>query len=90
MGLSAWYAPGAATAQMVESIVLDQKRIFPCCVRMSGHYGLDGVFMGAPVKLGKAGVEQIIELKLQPEEKALVNQSAEAVQTLMNVVDKML
>jgi malate dehydrogenase len=89
MGTSAWYAPGAAAAQMVEAIVRDQKRIFPVCARMEGHYGLDGIFLGAPVKLGKNGIEEIIELKLNDAEMALVNESAVAVKEVMDALDKM-
>ena len=63
MGTSAWYAPGAAAAQMVEAIVRDQKRIFPVCAWLEGEYGLKDIFLGVPVKLGKGGIEEIIELK---------------------------
>ncbi len=89
MGTSAWYAPGAAAAQMVEAIVRDQKRIFPCCAWLSGEYGLDKIYLGVPVKLGKNGIEEIIELKLNDDEKALLNQSAEAVREVMGVLDNM-
>lgn len=89
LGTSAWYAPGTAAAQMVESIVRDQKRVFPCCVWLQGEYGLNGVYMGAPVILGKNGVERIIELKLNAEEMELVNASAKAVKEVMDVLDKM-
>jgi len=89
MGTSAWYAPGAAAAQMVASIVRDEKRVFPCCVRLNGEYGLNGVYVGVPVKLGKNGIEQKIELKLNSEEKALLDTSAEHVQAVMDVFDKM-
>jgi len=89
MGTSAWYAPGAAAAQMVESIVRDEQRIFPCCVRLDGQYGLNDMFLGAPVKLGKNGIEQIIELQLNDDEKALLSESAEHVRSVMNVFEKM-
>lgn len=89
MGTSAWYAPGAAAAQMVEAIVRDQKRIFPCCAWLDGEYGLDKIYLGVPVKLGKNGIEEIIELKLNDDEKALLNQSAEAVREVMSVLDNM-
>jgi malate dehydrogenase len=69
MGTSAWYAPGSAAAQMVEAIVMDQKRIFPCCVKLEGEYGLNDMFVGSPVKLGKNGVEEVIEVSLNDEEK---------------------
>jgi malate dehydrogenase len=69
MGTSAWYAPGAAAAQMVEAIVMDQKRIFPCCIKLEGEYGLNNMFVGTPVKLGKNGVEQVIEVSLNESEK---------------------
>src|SRR5688572_19990811 len=68
MGTSAWYAPGAAAAQMVEAIIKDQKRIFPCCAWLQGEYGLRDIYLGVPVKLSKKGIEQIIELKLNKDE----------------------
>lgn len=89
MGTSAWYAPGAAAAQMVEAIVRDQKRIFPVCAWLQGEYGLDKIYLGVPVKLGKKGIEEIIELKLNEKEKNLLNQSASAVREVMNVLDQM-
>jgi malate dehydrogenase len=89
LGTSAWYAPGSAAAQMVEAIVLDQKRIFPVCAYLDGEYGLKDIYLGVPVKLGKNGVEKIIELELNEEEKALLNASAVAVKEVMNVLDDM-
>ena len=89
MGTSAWYAPGAAAAQMVEAIVKDQKRIFPCCALLQGEYGLKNVYLGVPVKLGKKGIEQIIELKLTPDEMKLVQDSAGSVKEVMDVLDNM-
>jgi malate dehydrogenase len=89
LGTSAWYAPGSAAAQMVEAIILDQKRIFPVCAYLDGEYGLKDIYLGVPVKLGKNGVEKIIELDLNEEEKALLNASAAAVKEVMNVLDDM-
>jgi malate dehydrogenase len=89
MGTSAWYAPGAAAAQMVEAIVRDQKRIFPVCAWLQGEYGLKDVYLGVPVKLGKNGIEEIIELKLQPDEMDLLQKSSVAVKEVMSVLDKM-
>ena len=89
LGTSAWYAPGTAAAQMVEAIVRDQKRIFPCCVMLNGEYGIKDVFLGAPVVLGCKGVERIIELQLNEDEKALLNASAKAVREVMDVLDNM-
>lgn len=89
LGTSAWYAPGAAAAQMVEAIVRDQKRIFPVCAWLQGEYGLNNVYLGVPVKLGKNGIEKIIELQLNDEEKKLLNTSADAVKEVMGVLDKM-
>ena len=89
MGTSAWYAPGSAAAQMVESIVMNQKRIFPCCVKLDGEYGLKDMFVGVPVKLGKNGVEQIIEVKLNDSEKQLLSDSSKAVKKVMAVLDDM-
>ena len=87
MGTSAWYAPGAAVAQMVEAIVDDQKRIFPVCAMLKGEYGLKNIYLGVPVKLGKEGVEEIIEISLNAEEKKLLNTSAESVKAVMKVLD---
>jgi malate dehydrogenase len=89
MGTSAWYAPGAAAAQMVEAIVKDEQRIFPCCVVLSGQYGIKGFCVGVPVKLGKNGVEKIITLKLRKDEKELLASSAKAVKEVIDVYDNM-
>jgi len=89
LGTSAWYAPGSAAAQMVESIVRDQKRIFPVCAWLQGEYGLRDVYLGVPVKLGKLGIEKIIELKLNEEEMKLVKDSAKSVKEVMDVLDNM-
>lgn len=89
MGTSAWYAPGAAAAQMVEAIVRDEKRIFPCCARLSGQYGLDDIFLGVPVKLGKKGIVELLELELTPAEKALLDTSAGHVRSVMEVYNNM-
>ncbi len=89
LGTSAWYAPGAAAAQMVEAIIKDENRIFPCCALLNGEYGLHNIYLGVPVKLGKNGIEQIIELQLNDAEKALLNSSATAVKEVMEVLDKM-
>ncbi|MEZ5195650.1 MAG: malate dehydrogenase [Bacteroidales bacterium] len=89
MGTSAWYAPGAAAAQMVEAIVDDQKRIFPVCAWLQGEYGLKDIYMGVPVKLGKTGIREIIEIQLNKEEKKLLSDSATAVKKVMDVLDKM-
>ena len=89
MGTSAWYAPGAAAAQMVEAIVKNENRIFPVCAHLTGEYGLNDIFVGVPVKLGKNGIESIIELKLNKEESSLLHESATAVKEVMEVFDKM-
>jgi malate dehydrogenase len=89
MGTSAWYAPGSAAAQMVEAIVLDQKRIFPCCIKLDGEYGLDNMFVGVPVKLGKNGVEKVIEVSLNEAEMELLHSSANSVKKIMDVLDGM-
>jgi len=89
MGTSAWYAPGAAAAQMVEAIVDDQKRIFPVCTLLTGEYGLNDVYMGVPVKLGAAGIEEIIELNLNKDEKKMLEDSANSVKSVMKVLDDM-
>lgn len=87
MGTSAWYAPGAAAARMAESIARNQKRIFPCCVKLEGEYGLEDVFVGVPVLLGVNGIEKIFELELTDAEKDMLNQSAGAVKEMMEVLD---
>ena len=89
MGTSAWYAPGAAAAQMVESILRDQKRIFPVCAWLQGEYGLKDIYLGVPVVLGSKGIEKIIELKLNGEEMKLVNESAKSVKEVMDVFDNL-
>ncbi len=87
MGTSAWYAPGAAVSQMVEAIVDNQKRIFPVCAYLNGEYGQKNIYLGVPVKLGKNGVEEIIEISLNAEEKSLLKSSAESVKQVMKVLD---
>ncbi len=89
LGTSAWYAPGAAAAQMVEAIVKDQKRIFPVCAYLNGEYGLKDIYLGVPVKLGKNGIEEIIELQLNADERKLLTDSAAAVKEVMEVLDRM-
>jgi malate dehydrogenase len=89
MGTSAWYAPGAASAQMVEAIVRDENRVFPCCIKLEGQYGMNDVFLGVPVTLGKNGVERVIELQLNEAEMTLMHNSADAVRSVMAVYDKM-
>lgn len=87
---SAYYAPAAAAVQMVESIVKDQKRILPCSVMLQGEYGVNDVVVGVPVKLGKNGVEQVLELKLNEEEKSAFNNSVEHVKTTIDEAKKLL
>ncbi len=89
MGTSAWYAPGAAAAQMVESILRDEQRIFPCCVQLNGEYGMKDVYLGVPVKLGLNGVEKVIELDLNESEMNLLKTSEGHVRQVMDVFDKM-
>ena len=89
MGTSAWYAPGAAAAQMVEAIIKDEDRIFPVCAWLNGEYGLSDIYLGVPVKLGKGGIKEIIELKLNQEEMELLKTSAEHVKDVMAVLDDM-
>ncbi|MDG2363874.1 MAG: malate dehydrogenase [Flavobacteriales bacterium] len=89
LGTSAWYAPGAAAAQMVEAIVKDQKRVFPACVWMQGEYGISDLYLGVPVILGKNGIEKVIELKLNEEEMDLLSQSATAVREVKAILDGM-
>lgn len=89
MGTSAWYAPGAAAAQMVEVILRNENRIFPCCVRLTGQYGVDDLFLGVPVKLGRNGIEEIIELNLNEDEMGLLKESAAAVRSVKEVFENM-
>lgn len=89
MGTSAWYAPGAAAAQMAEAIVKDQRRVFPVCIRLEGEYGIKDCYLGVPVVLGKNGVEKVIELQLNSEEKALMETSRKHVKEVMEVLDKL-
>ena len=86
LGTSAWYAPGAAAAQMVDSIMLDEKRVLPCTAYLEGEYGLDGLYMGVPVKLGARGIEEIVELDLSDDEQRLLRQSADAVREVVGVL----
>ncbi|MCR4338377.1 MAG: malate dehydrogenase [Gemmatimonadaceae bacterium] len=83
---SAYYAPSAAAVQMCEAIVLDQKRILPCAAWLEGEYGMSGLFLGVPCKLGRKGLEQIIEVELTPDEKAALEKSAEAVREPMGAI----
>jgi len=89
MGTSAWYAPGSAAAQMVEAIVKDQRRVFPVCIKLDGEYGIKDCYLGVPVILGKNGVEKVIELDLNAEEKALLESSRKAVKEVMDVLEKL-
>jgi malate dehydrogenase len=86
VGTSAWYAPGAAAAEMVECILKDKKKILPCSVFLQGEYGIRDLFVGVPVKLGARGLEEIIQIKLTPEEDAALRKSAGAVKELVEVI----
>jgi malate dehydrogenase len=88
LGTSAWYAPGAAVAQMVDAIMLDQKRVLPCTAYLDGEYGLEGLYIGVPVKLGARGVEEIIELDLADDERAELERSADAVREVVGVLKR--
>ena len=87
LGTSAWYAPGAAAAQMVDSIMLDEKRVLPCTAYLEGEYGIDGLYMGVPVRLGAGGIEAIYELDLSKDEQAMLNESAGAVREVVGLLD---
>ncbi len=87
MGTSAWYAPGGAVAQMVEAIVDDQKRVLPVCACLKGEFGLKNIYLGVPVKLGRDGVEEVVEISLNEGERQLLNASAESVKKVMKVLD---
>jgi malate dehydrogenase len=86
LGTSAWYAPGAAAAQMVDAIMLDEKRVLPCTAYLEGEYGIDGLYMGVPVKLGRGGIEEVIELELCEDEQTMLNESADAVREVVGVL----
>jgi malate dehydrogenase len=86
LGTSAWYAPGAAAAQMVDSIMLDEKRVLPCTAYLDGEYGIDGLYMGVPVKIGRGGIEEIVELELSEDEQTMLNESADAVREVVGVL----
>jgi malate dehydrogenase len=85
---SAFYAPAAATAEMIDSIVLDQKRVLPCAALCQGEYGFDGLFVGVPVRLGAEGVEEIVEIELDKKERQELEKSAEAVRELVETLEK--
>ena len=89
MGTSARYAPGAAAAQMVESIIRDQRRIFPVCVKLDGEYGINDCYLGVPVILGSNGIKKIIELKLKSSEKKLLDESRVHVKEVMSVLENL-
>jgi malate dehydrogenase len=86
LGTSAWYAPGAAVAQMVDAVLLDQKRVLPCTAYLEGEYGIDGLYIGVPVKLGAGGIEQVVELELTDEENAALQASAGAVREVVQIL----
>jgi len=89
MGTSAWCAPGAAAAQMVESIVRNDNRIFPCCVKLEGEYGMDDVYLGVPVKLNRSGISEVMQIDLDADEMKLLNSSADHVRKVMSAFDGM-
>jgi len=85
---SAYYAPSAAAVEMAESILKDRKKVLPCAAYLEGEYGINGLFVGVPVKLGSRGIEQIYQVKLTAEEQALLKKSADSVQELVEVMKK--
>lgn len=89
MGTSAWYAPGSAAAQMVEAILKNQRRVFPVCIKLEGEYGIDDCYLGVPVILGKNGVEKVLELDLNEDEKALLETSRGHVKEVMEVLNNL-
>jgi malate dehydrogenase len=86
LGTSAWYAPGAALAQMVDAVVLDEKRLLPCTAYLEGEYGIDGLYMGVPTKVGAGGIEEIVEIELSEQERAWLDESAAAVRDVVGVL----
>jgi malate dehydrogenase len=83
---SAYYAPSAAVTEMVEAIFKDKRKILPCAAYLEGEYGVDGLFVGVPVKLGQNGIEEIIQIDLRPEEEAALKKSAAAVKELVDII----
>ena len=88
LGTSAWYAPGAAVAEMVDAVLLDQKRVLPCTAYLQGEYGIDDLYMGVPVRLGAGGIEQVYELDLSDQERAWLDESAAAVRDVVSVLGR--
>ena len=88
LGTSAWYAPGAAAAQMVDAIMLDEKRVLPCTAYLDGEYGVRGLYMGVPAKLGASGVEEVVKLRLTTEERTMFRESAAAVRDVVGVLKR--
>jgi malate dehydrogenase len=88
LGTSAWYAPGAAVANKVDAVLLDQKRVVPTTAYLEGEYGIDGLYMGVPAKLGAGGIEEVVELDLTDEEQAAFHRSADAVREVVAVLDR--
>jgi malate dehydrogenase len=86
LGTSAWYAPGAATAQMVDAVCLDEKRVLACTTYLQGEYGIDDLYMGVPVKLGAGGIEEILEVDLSDDERKMLQASADAVREVVAVL----
>jgi len=86
LGVSAWYAPAAGTVEMVEAIIRDQKRVIPSAVLLDGQYGYNGLYIGVPTVLGAGGVERVIEMQLNDEEKKMLEVSAEAVRSVVNIL----
>ena len=86
LGTSAWYAPGAATAQIVHAVMLDEKRVLPCTAYLEGEYGIDGLYIGVPVKLGAGGLEEVVELELTEDEQTQLQESADAVREVVGVL----
>jgi malate dehydrogenase len=86
LGTSAWYAPGAAVAQMVDAVLLDEHRVLPCTAYLEGEYGIDGLYMGVPVRLGADGIEEVLELELSDDEKSALEASAAAVREVVGVL----
>ena len=83
---SAYYAPSAATVEMVESILLDKKKVMPCAAYLEGEYGIRDLYVGVPVKLGSDGIEKIYEIQLKPDEQAALDKSASSVKELIDVI----